>query len=313
MNLIQDVWTLANQFMDSPRYVTIHEKNIVIVAERIKKHYGPLNSAPRWGYPYCIDPAHPRALHDLFLYEIIGNSVNYCYWYGKYNIRPNGSDSTKLYKLLDDSFGVLNGLRDMSEYNPQHELEIVIDQFVGNLTEERFPLLDQRILHLNELVTRRGLASHIDDCLQGGRFSVRSWLEYLVMAFPGYGKDLFLKRAFLFIIQMYRRIGLFADGIHGIPVPADYQIPKMLRMLGCIEYIRPPSLSLHRNLGRVVDEGELIPEGSLMECEIRAATIVVCKKIADLAGCSCADVDTYLFAKRQECKEPFHLTITTNY
>ena len=125
------------------------------------------------------------------------------------------------------------------------------------------------------------------------------------MAFPGYGKDLFLKRAFLFIIQMYRRLGLFKDEIHKIPVPADYQIPKMLRMLGCIKYNYPLDL--------MVADGRLISEGSLLECEIRAATIVVCKKIADLAGCSCADVDTYLFANRKTCRDPFHLTVTTNY
>ena len=307
MYLITDVWKLANQFMDNPRYVSIDENAIDMVAGSVARHHEQehFGIGALWGYPKCIDSSHPRAFYELFLYEIIANSVNYCYWYGKHDIRPNGSDSPKMCRLLDDSFGVLTKLKELSSYSRQHELEIIIDQFTGNLTEERFPLLDHRIRHLNEVAIRRDLTSHIDNCIRANCFSVESWLEYLVMAFPGYGKDLFLKRAFLFIIQMYRRLGLFKDEIHKIPVPADYQIPKMLRMLGCIKYNYP--------LDSMVNDGRLIPEGSLLECEIRAATIVVCKKIADLAGCSCADVDTYLFANRKTCRDPFHLTVTTNY
>jgi len=304
MNLIDGVWSLADQFMENPRYVCIDENATAIVAERVVEHLNHEQVGDFW-YPKCIDSSHPRARYELFLYEIIANSVNYCYWYGKHNIRPNGSNSTKMYGLLDESFGVLNDLKEMGAYSRQHELEIIIDQFKGNLTEERFPLLDYRIQHLNEVATRRDLTSHIDNCLQAKCLGVKSWLEYLVMAFPGYGKDLFLKRAFLFIIQMYRRLGLFAEEIHKIPVPADYQIPKMLRALRCIDY--------SHLLDSMIEDGRLIPEGSRMECEIRAATIVVCKKIADQVGCSCADVDTYLFANRKKCTDPFHLTITTNY
>jgi hypothetical protein len=79
----------------------------------------------------------------------------------------------------------------------------------------------------------------------------------------------------------------------------------MLRWCGCIGY--DPLLNFH------VKVGNPIPEGSQMECEIRAATIVACKMIADYAGCTCEQVDTYLWSKKDECKDPFHLTITSNY
>lgn len=318
MNLIDNVQLLADQFMVNPKYVYLDQDAIAVVAEKVADQLEfregiAASQSTFWGYPKCIDPVDSKALNKLFLYEIIANSVNYCYWYGRYDIRPNGSDSTKMYKLLDESFEVINRLRQMSEYSQQYELEIIIDTFANKLSQERFPLLDHRIRHLDEIRNREDLISRIDRCVQQEDYSVDKWLEYLVLAFPGYGKDLFLKRAFLFIIEMYRRCRLFKEEIGRVPVPTDYQIPKMLRSLGCIQYAPSQYAPYIRNLACRVDSGCLIFEGSQQECEIRAATIVACRKIAGLAECSCADVDTYLFSKRYECKDPFHLTITSNY
>jgi len=117
--------------------------------------------------------------------------------------------------------------------------------------------------------------------------------------------DIFLKRASLFFMMLHRSMGWFKNDIHKLPIPSDYQIPKMLEWLGCIRY--------YGSLKNDIKEGKLIPEGSLMECEIRAASIIACKKIADRAGCSPNDVDNYLWLNRKDCNNPFHLTITTNY
>jgi len=57
----------------------------------------------------------------------------------------------------------------------------------------------------------------------------------------------------------------------------------------------------------------LISEGSLMECEIRAASIIACGLIADRAGCTCEVVDKYLWSRKEENLNPFHLTITSSY
>ena len=116
---------------------------------------------------------------------------------------------------------------------------------------------------------------------------------------------MFLKRAFLLSIMLYRRLQWFKDDIDIIPVPADYQLPKVLEGWGCINY--------SYTLSDKVQGGELIPSGSLEECEIRAATILVCKRLAELSGHKMCDIDTYLWLKRNEIDKPFHLTITTNY
>ena len=90
-----------------------------------------------------------------------------------------------------------------------------------------------------------------------------------------------------------------------MPVPADYQIPKMLEGMGCINY--------NYILSEKIQNGELIPAGSIEECEIRAATMLAGKRLAELSGKTMCDIDTYLWLKRKEVDKPFHLTITTNY
>ena len=294
MKLVSDVFEIAESFMVAPYHAYIIPERFNGMATVMKNE----------GKPTFPIPIVKNIFKGIVL-ELVAASVNYCYWFGSHSIRPEGCNSVKMYEFLDESFIVMNKLREMAMYDPQHEVEIIIDTFIDKLSIARFPLLDHRIRHLTEVRNRLDLVHVIDRCVSTDDFSVDGWLQYLVRSFPGYGKDLFLKRAFLFIIQMYRRLRLFKEGMDRVSVPADYQIPKVLRSLGCLKYNYP--------LDFMVKNGRLIPEGSTMETEIRAATIVVCSKIATLAQCYPAEVDTYLFAKRNACKDPFHLTITTNY
>ena len=301
MNHPDNVWSLATAFVNNAKLVTINDAKISEVAKDIVEWK---ESGPRifQGYPLCIPSG---SIRKLFLYELIANSVNYCYWYGKHDIRPNGANSTKMYNLLDESFDYLNQMKKTASFHPHSELEIIINTFIDGLSKARFPLIDRRVEHLNELLNRSDLLSVIEISVSRKDYSVENWLDYIITSFPGYSKDLFLKRAFLFIMQMYRRCGIFEKEIGRVLVPADYQIPKMLRWLGCIEY--------HDSLAYIVDQNVLIAEDGMEECEIRAATIVACKKIADLAGCSCEEVDQYLWSQRHICTEPFHLCRTSNY
>lgn len=301
MNPIETVWSLANTFVDSAKLVTISDGEISNAAKAVMDWK---ESGPRvfQGYPLCIKSGHPRR---ILLYELIANSVNYCFWYGRYDIRPDRAGSTKMYQLLDESFNKLEELKKTATFDGQDEKEIIINTFIEKLSRARFPLIDHRVRHLNEILNRSDLLSVIDIEVQRNSYNTEDWLDYLITSFPGYSKDLFLKRAFLFIMQMYRRCGIFEKEVSKVLVPADYHIPKMLRWLGCIEYNN--SLSQH------VDGGFSIPEDCNADCEIRAATIVACKRIADLADCTCEEVDTYLFGRRNWCTAPFHLTVTTNY
>jgi hypothetical protein len=88
-------------------------------------------------------------------------------------------------------------------------------------------------------------------------------------------------------------------------VPADYQIPKILRHFECIEY--------NDLLAHEIDNCILIKKHSLKEIQIRAATIKVCKQLQDITGWTVADIDTFLWCNRKLTNKPFHLTVTCDY
>lgn len=314
MSIIESVWDLAGQFMTDPKLVRINEERIRETAEQIKEWLKEdlRQTSLFWGLPRCIKEGDPNKIEKLLLYELIANSVNYCYWYGRSDIRPNEASAVKMYELLDKAF-------DVAEYNTEIAkvsfgtkksffINQVTTQFARNLAIERFPMLEQRIYHLSEITF--DTFEWFKSALYKPNYhkdTIEDWIKYMVTTFPGYSNDLFLKRAILFIMQLYRRgVGLFTiDEICELPVPADYQVPKMLRYFGCIEYSDVLAFTVDNNL--------LMAEGCHSECEIRAATIIACKMIADYANCTCEQVDSYLWLRRNECQDPFHLTITSSY
>jgi len=313
--ILESVWDLAGQFMTDPKFVFINGEKVKEVAKDIS-HWSNANQNPYLGYPKCIGEHDPYKIEKLVLYELIANSVNYCYWYGRSDIRPNEASATKMYELLDASFReVLKDEIEALSYpgvylDLQSIKNLITKDFAKRLVIERFPGLSQRAAHLKEIKNLNFYKTFlplIERYKNGkGCGEIEEWIEILVQNAPGFAADPFLKRAILFVMQLYRGTGFFGvEQIKKLPVPADYQIPKMLRHLGCIVYIDP--------LNSCVKKEVLILEGSQMECEIRAATIVACSIIAEEAKCTCEVVDTYLWSKRNECKDPFHLTVTNSY
>lgn len=299
MDYIQNVCRLVQEFTTCPKHVFINESCIQKTAKALVEAKEK-SEIPKWGVATCLLLATGKINVPKFIqYELIATSVNYCYWYGKSTYRPLNASSTKMYELLTDCFEDMDELKKEGIYSLSYELEIIIDMFKEKLSRNRFPLLDQRIQHLEE-IKRLPISTNATE-----RTNMHDWLDFLIVHFPGYAKDMFLKRAFLFIIQLHRTLGIFEDEIAELPVPADYQVPNVLRWQGCIHYTKA--------LTNKIDLGELIPEGSREECEIRAATILACELIAERVGCSSSDVDTYLWTKRKEVTYPFHLTRTTNY
>jgi hypothetical protein len=296
MNYIESVNEVVDEFTKNPECVQIRTKNIKKLAIDIQQDIK-ANQLPKWVAPAYITN-EDGSISFLMLYELIANSINYCYWYGNNVFRPRGASSVKMYSLLTDSFEEMDKLEKTGTYSEKLKLEIIIEKLIKKLSRERFPLLEQRIKHLNELL-KKPIAAY------DGTSKIEEMLDYIITSFPGYAQDLFLKRALLYIIQLNRLCGVFEDEMNTVPVPADYQVPKMLNHFGCIVY----SLDLSER----IRQGILIPEGSLEECEIRASTIKVCGMLAIEANCKPSDVDTYLWTKRKQCNKPFHLTITTNY
>lgn len=330
MDYIKGVMDLSSEFLKESRHVSVwHVKinEVALVIKEIQKNKKKDNHFGMPDIPLIKD--EQQRIAQIILYELMAGAINYKYWYGKHDVRPNDSGATKMYKVLDDTFNEITE----ADYVTDAYTQVVIDRFIENLSSQRFPMYRERRNHLIELIGCdidlfinpqhigdsiniyahghkvkaadfvRDMAASIDN--NDDNYNIEYWLEKLIVSFPGYAQDMFLKRAFLFFMMLNRRMGWFEKDIHKLLIPADYQVPKMLNWMGAIDY----SLKLTND----IYDSKLIPKGSLEECEIRAATIIACKLIAEEAGVTMCDVDDYLWCNRKECDDPFHLTITTDY
>jgi hypothetical protein len=225
------------------------------------------------------------------LTELFASAINYCFWYGKYDFKPAGS--TSMYDVVVDAVHTkFEGL-----VGPDF-----VNAIIDRLIFDRYPLIEERIRHILEAAM--GTQDFIMFVLMNRGNDARIVLHELVRRYPGFASDMFLKRAFLFIYQLHRKLDFFKN-VNKLPVPADYQVPKMLEHYGCLKY---KVILLNK-----IQAHTMIPKYSLEECSIRGGTVIVCDKLADLTGWSKSEIDGWLWLRRKECNKPFHLTITTDY
>jgi hypothetical protein len=307
-DIIGSVWTICDQFIKDGkgRHVSLIEPGLVTVAEDIKERLSSVKNH-WWGYPNCIAGTRDKN-YKMLCYELIADSVNYQYWYGRHDVRPNGACANRMYELLDEAITFV----EKKLYIPESGdvMREASKIFIKSMSLERFPNLENRIRHIGEIVSKIGSEGNcpiqkMANDIATNKVTVNDFLEFVITNFPGYAEDVFLKRAFLLPIMLYRRVQWFKNEVEILPVPADYQIPKMLEGLGCINY--------SYTLSEKIQAGELIPAGSAEECEIRAATMLAGRRLAELSGKTMCDIDTYLWLKRNDIEKPFHLTVTTNY
>lgn len=93
-----------------------------------------------------------------------------------------------------------------------------------------------------------------------------------------------------------------------LPGCADYKIPQTLRALDLISY--------DKDLAKLVNSQQLLPENSPFEVEIRAATVSAIDFLHRLRPeFSPIQINDYLFlaSRNLKKKQPYHLTRTTNY
>lgn len=228
---------------------------------------------------------------QTILVELLASSINYCFWYGKYSFKPTGS--TDVYSIITDS--VLNKF----EGGIDHDF---VNSIIDELIFRRFPLIEERTKHLLE--TSLGVQEFLMYVVMNKQNAPLVLYE-LVRRYPGFASDMFLKRAFLFVICLNRKLGYFEETIKDIPVPADYQVPKMLRHFGCLVY--------SDELSEKINNHTILPKTSLEEISIRASTVMACEKLVELTGWTISDIDSWLWLQRKKCDDPFHLTITTDY
>jgi len=227
------------------------------------------------------------------LIELFASSINYCFWYGKYDFRPTVGDSSNMYDLI------INAVSTKFEGVIGPEF---IKHILNRITLDRYPLIEERTNHLMEVTM--GTQEFIMFVLMNRDNDARIVLHELISRYPGFASDMFLKRAFLFIIQLNRKLNFF-KGMSEIPVPADYQVPKMLEHYGCLKY--------KASLMNKIKTHTMIPRYSIEEVSIRGATVLVCDNLSKLIKWTKAEIDAWLWLRRKECNKPFHLTITTDY
>lgn len=138
-----------------------------------------------------------------------------------------------------------------------------------------------------------------------------SWRDAQVLAdtFPEAYGDPYLKKAqltLMFIAGQWNAAHPEQPCTLDVSAAADYQLPKVLRTLGLLNY--SPAMA------QLVDGGQLIAAGSAEERAIRAATILGCKALAEHFGRGIAEVDFWLWLNRNVDRDAkFHLTRTTHY
>lgn len=282
MSLIESVFEASNYFMKDPKFVKVNYDKCKEISNELKKSYEG-------------EPQFSSWTEDELFVVLIANAMNYCFWYGTSQFRPENSSSNKMYEIIERCVKRVGVIL----------IDSAIQDIIECLAIARFPLLEERVKHIKEVGEFgkdfiRVLSDNIPDSQGEHLFS------YLVRFFPGYGSDIFLKRASLFFLELYRRFGLFPTLVKKLHVPADYQVPKMLNYFDCIKYT--PLLQ------ELINHDVLIPKFSLPECEIRSATILACDYIVKESNTDISFVDWYFWSRRNECKnEKFHLTITTDY
>jgi len=293
MNLVNSVYEISKKFMKNAELVFMNDDKIQEISTVMIKQ----------GKSIFLLPDVENDYKGVLL-ELVAASVNYCYWYGKFDIRPEGASSTMMYELLQNAFFDYedNYKKQTASDEYTFAFEGCINRYIELLAIRRFPLVEERGRHLRQLVE---LGENFVEGICNEHTEIEPHMINLISIFPGFASDMFLKRASLFFIQLFRRFGWFESDLHNLHVPADYQIPKMLHHFGCLIY--------EEELDDAIDFNQLIPKHSQAECEIRAATVLTIKKLCELTGWNVAEVDGYFFTKRHESEDPFHLTITTDY
>lgn len=280
--IIDRVRIMSEDFVGDNMPVSINEDSITDLAKLMKAE-GKMTMSAVDGMNHA----------QTVLTELFASAINYCFWYGRYDFVPMAGSSNSMYDVIIDA--VLNNFEGL--IGPTF-----VNAILDDLVFDRYPLIEERTKHLLEVAL--GTQEFVMFVLVNRDNDARIVLHELVRRYPGFASDMFLKRAFLFVLQLNRKLDFFKE-IDKIPVPADYQVPKMLEHFGCLKY--------KKSLIDKIKSHTMIPRYSIEEVSIRGGTVLVCDKLAKVTGWTKSEIDAWLWLRRKECKKPFHLTITTDY
>ena len=314
---------------ENPGYVFIRDEKLADYARDFASHGLP---RPSWDMPIFPDKDDPRVL-DFFM---VMSSVNFHYppdpetgekftviyrgvpWSGAFGMEASFK------RALDEGMPVLD-----SDYLESMEIADAEHIFRGNM---RMPMLEERVGILNDV---GGVLNDLYEGRFGNLFrecGYRLFLDdgdgvvpRLSGEFSGFydsceygGREVvFNKKAQMAPALLYGKmegnIPIPHDDIAKLTVYPDYQLPKVLRDMGILEY--------ESSLAEKIDRQQEILHGSQEEMEIRASTvhasdrlIRAVNEINPAANADVISMDYKLWGMRNlPGGKPHHITRTTAY
>jgi hypothetical protein len=271
------------QLVKNGKHVTLNREELPELARALQPYY-------QQYLEKAIAPRTPT-LHEI-LFTLFANSINYCFWSGRHDFYPAKGGSSLVWVAAQES---------LKEPN----LADCIQRFRTLIQNTAMPLLPERVEMIDELaqILPPNLTEISNLFVKGA--NLPSLVEFLTQTFPlTYGQDPFLKRPALALQLLHEDTG-FGTEVEALPIPADYQVPKVFNAWGLLKY--SPELAFH------VDNDVAITLGSQMEMEIRAFTIEVGRLLLEEYDIPPHVTDRFVWTQRKQYTNPFHLTVTTHY
>lgn len=138
----------------------------------------------------------------------------------------------------------------------------------------------------------------INRCYTDGKyiFTIKSVAELVKILPEGYSGDPMRKKAILFFLYLSGYLVSKGNIVENyLPIPSDYQIPRILEWLGIIEISDCIKPMFYTN--------ELLDVESELVMDIRAASIISCDKISKMAKVDNYVVDSSLFTYFRNCDD----------
>lgn len=262
-------------------------------------------------------------------YLLLLDAMNFCFWPSAFAVELHG----RRYGDADGYLGLAAALtrafeRGIPLWDPAALREMTFGDFSALFSGDgELPLLRER--HRNAMDVANVLLSRYDGAVEGlldaARDDAPGLAAILARDFSSYddrrryeGREIAVfKRAQLFVSDLAGAFGGSGPGdlarLDELTCFADYKLPQLFRSRGVFVYAKP--------LDAAIRSGEVLPEGSPAEVEIRCSTIVAVEEIRDRLArrgrpLSPRVIDWMLWnesVRPGAVQEPHHRTLTTSY
>lgn len=301
---------------------------VVDAAGHVRIDHGALQAlAARWKTEGLRVPAWDAAIHYQDAnYVLLLDALNFCFWADpgqeRWEVEYQGQRYNG-YKALSIALR-----RAVEEGVPLLDAawlaEVDRDQMASVLrgVQGEIPMMAERVANAREVgqVLSSRWEGRFEKMAEAASGSAVRFVELVVRELSSFrdvavyrGAEVrLLKRAQILVVDLF---GTFdgkgpgaLSGLDQLTAFADYKIPQILRTLGILVY--------SDEMAAKVDHKVLLPAGSEMEVEIRAAMIWAVHELSLAMGLSAYELDWFLWNEGQRPvpgEQPYHRTRTVFY